>query len=76
MYYERALELEPSHPAPYYNLACFYSITGNLDEALTHLRYAIRLDPVYRDDARVDTDLDPLRDLSEFQALVNPPGAG
>ncbi len=76
MYYERALELEPSHPAPYYNLACFYSISGNLDEALTHLRYAIRLDPVYRDDARVDTDLDPLRDLSEFQALVNPPGAG
>ena len=72
MYYERALELEPSHPAPYYNLACFYSIRGELDEALLHLRYAIRLDPVYRDDARIDPDLDPLRDLPEFQALVNP----
>jgi tetratricopeptide (TPR) repeat protein len=76
LYYERALELEPAHPAPYYNLACFYSITGKLDEALLHLSYAIRLDPSYRIDADRDEDLDPLRDLPEFQELVYPEEVG
>jgi uncharacterized Ntn-hydrolase superfamily protein len=45
-----------------YNLACYESLDGRADDALTHLRRAIELDSSYRQLAENDSDFDPIRE--------------
>jgi tetratricopeptide (TPR) repeat protein len=52
-----------------YNLACFYSISGQLDKALALLPEALRLRPDLIEWSKEDTDLVPLHDLPAYQAL-------
>ena len=65
---EKALELNPASFTTRYNLACGYARTAQPDKALELLRGLV--------DARVDfgmaldPDLESLRDLPEFRALV------
>jgi mannose-6-phosphate isomerase-like protein (cupin superfamily) len=59
------------HPAPLYNLACCESLAGRKEDAIGHLSTAFERRPSLRDLAKEDTDLDPLRDIPEFQALVS-----
>jgi tetratricopeptide (TPR) repeat protein len=66
----RALEERPEHAGNLYNLACFESLAGRRDDAVDHLRRSIELDPAYRDYAQGDDDFAPLRDDSDFRALV------
>jgi uncharacterized Ntn-hydrolase superfamily protein len=49
-------------PLVLYNLACYESLDGRADDALTHLRRAIELDPSYRRLAENDSDFDPIRE--------------
>ncbi|HEX4525676.1 MAG TPA: DUF1028 domain-containing protein [Gaiellaceae bacterium] len=50
-----------------YNLACYESLAGRRDAALTELRRAIQLDPSFRELAQNDPDFDPIRaDVSEL----------
>jgi uncharacterized Ntn-hydrolase superfamily protein len=44
-----------------YNLACYESLAGRGDAALTDLRRAIELDPSFRELAQTDADFDPIR---------------
>ena len=44
-----------------YDLACFESLDGRLDEAVGHLLRAVELDPQYREYAQDDSDLDAIR---------------
>jgi mannose-6-phosphate isomerase-like protein (cupin superfamily) len=69
---ERAREtLEASgYAAPLYNLACCEALAGRKDDAIGHLRLAIEKRPTLRDNAKEDTDLDPLRDEPAFKELV------
>lgn len=46
-----------------YNLACYESLAGRLQPAVTHARRAIELDPSFADLAATDADLDPIRDV-------------
>ena len=48
-------------PLVLYNLACYESLDGRADDALTHLRRAIELDESYRTMAESDSDFDPIR---------------
>ncbi len=68
--YGLAIELAPDHPAPYYNLACVSSLRSKNEQALRYLELAIELDEVFREQARIDDDLDPIRDTEQFQKLV------
>jgi predicted Zn-dependent protease len=45
----------------HYNLACYSCVLGQLDEAREALHRSFALDKRYRDFARSDSDLDPLR---------------
>jgi tetratricopeptide (TPR) repeat protein len=67
---EQALAERPDHAGNLYNLACFESLAGRRDDALAHLRASIELDAQYREYARSDDDLAPLRDDPEFEALL------
>lgn len=52
-----------------YNLACYYALDGNKDAALETIKAALGLNPKLLEWSKQDSDLDPLRELSEFQAL-------
>jgi len=65
-YIERARTLSPGH----YNLACLESISGNIEAAVEHLRFALEENPSKREWARRDPDFDFIRGDPHFQALV------
>jgi tetratricopeptide (TPR) repeat protein len=69
--YLAALEVDPTHPWPHFNLACLYAQTGRAEAALNHLRQAVDAYPPFREEARTDTDLDPLREIPAFQELLH-----
>jgi Flp pilus assembly protein TadD len=71
--YQLVIELDPNLPEPHYNLACSYARTGNLNTALPHLKRAIRLQELFRDECKEDPDFDPIRDEPEFKALLKAP---
>ena len=54
----------------FYNVACCESLTGQTTDALEHLRQAIELSEQFRDFAKGDSDLDPIRGEPAFQELV------
>jgi len=68
-----AIEADPSYGLLYYNVACCESLTGQTTEALEHLGKAIELSELFRDYAKNDSDLDPIRDDPAFQELVASP---
>jgi tetratricopeptide (TPR) repeat protein len=67
---EEALAERPDHAGNLYNLACFESLAGRRKDALAHLRSAIELDAHYREYARDDEDLAPLRGDPELETLL------
>jgi tetratricopeptide (TPR) repeat protein len=56
------LERFPDNPAILYNLGCYEAQAGMHDQAVSHVRQAISLDPRLGEIATKDTDLDPIRD--------------
>ncbi len=75
--YDRAVEvLEAAHaefpddPVVLYNLACAESMSGRKTEALDHLRRSVAGGERFRDLARTDTDLDPIRGEPGFAEIV------
>jgi predicted Zn-dependent protease len=55
----RTLEKEPVY---HYNLACYDCVLGDLDGARAHLERSVQLDKKFREYARTDPDLGPLRE--------------
>ncbi len=67
----RLVQLRPGDPGAHYNLACSLALVGQPQQALVHLRQALQLgfdDPAQLID---DRDLDPLRQMPEFWALLD-----
>ena len=60
----------PQYPLLAYNLACLESLTGRRAEALGHLRQSIEGSERFRDYAKGDSDLDPIREEPEFREIV------
>lgn len=54
-----------------YNLACRYSLAGKTDEAISLLEGVFRISEDLKEWAGKDEDLDPLRDIAEFRALMS-----
>ena len=67
---EIALEVDPSEAILHYNLACYWSLSRNKEYALDYLSQAFDIDSNYRDLVHDESDFDPIRDDSEFQALT------
>ena len=55
----------------FFNLACWESLCGQTREALDHLGHAIEMSEEFRQSAKHDSDLDPIRDEPAFQQLIN-----
>ena len=54
----------------HYNLACYWSLAGNVKLAVTYLSQAFDLEPEYRDLVHRERDFDPIRNHPHFQALT------
>ena len=53
-----------------YNLACYYSLAGEKEEALSWLARAFRLDNSYRKQVAKEPDFDPIRNDQDFVYLM------
>ena len=63
----RGLEQVPDSPGLHYNYACFAVLSGETgDETFDHLKRGVELFPPFRDQARADEDLAPVRDDPRF----------
>ena len=71
---EKATRLRPGYVEPYYNLACLHAIKGEIEESMAHLKKAVSLDQSVRDWARMDTDLENLRGVPEFEEIIRSGG--
>lgn len=60
----------PQYPMLFFNLACCESQCGRTSEALDHVRHAIEMSEEFRESARSDPDLDPIRDEPGFEELI------
>lgn len=68
--FEKAVRLKPGYVDSHYNLACLSALGGEQSQGLVYLRKAVMLDPSVRDWARRDADLENLRRVPEFEAIV------
>ena len=66
----KALELEPDDTGVLYNVACCYSLLGEIEGAIKLLEKAVDAGWAYKEWLENDSDLDPLRDHPKFQLLI------
>ena len=66
---ERLARLEPRNPLVFYNLACSYSLSGEIDQAANALEKALHLGYRDFDWLAKDPDLKPLRSHVAFDEL-------
>jgi tetratricopeptide (TPR) repeat protein len=66
---ERLARLEPGNPLVFYNLACSYSLSGEIDRAANALEKALQLGYRDFDWLAKDPDLKPLRTQPVFDDL-------
>ena len=66
----RAVEINPELPEALYDLACYYCLTGQKEQALETLRRAIDLAPRFKQMAKEDPDLECLRADESFEDLM------
>lgn len=70
-WYFKAIEKNPDDLQALYNIGCIYSLTGNSTEALKFLEKSFMQGYDNFDHIAVDTDLNNIRDMKEFKALVS-----
>ena len=66
----RARELEPLEPLLLYNVACIYSLAGEVDEAIDCLETGVQQGFSYREWAEHDSNLDNIRDHPGYLELM------
>ena len=65
-----AYEFHKNVPVVLYNLACYYSLAGDKENALSWLGRALRMDRNLLSLIPAETDFDPLRNDQDFQHLL------
>jgi len=65
-----ALSMEPTEPMVLYNVACIRAMAGELDDAMSLLERAVDAGLSQRGWILNDNNLDPLRGLPRFRALL------
>jgi uncharacterized Ntn-hydrolase superfamily protein len=67
-----ALAKYPDDATILYDLACYESLGGRLDDAMKHLARSLQLEPGHVPMAQRDSDLDPLREREDFARSIAP----
>jgi tetratricopeptide (TPR) repeat protein len=67
------LEINRDSARAHFNLACYLYLTDpvtNLPDVLDHLKTAIRIDPLFKNNAKNDPDLNNLQENEEFKKIM------
>jgi tetratricopeptide (TPR) repeat protein len=67
----RAVLANQSEPILHYNLACYWSLAGNVSKSVEHLKLSLRLQPEIIYMVAGETDFDTIRTDPVFQALIH-----
>lgn len=70
---QRAVTADPDNDHAHYIMSAALSMRGRLDESLEHLQRSIELNPENRSQARQDPDLENVRHLTGFRAILDAP---
>jgi tetratricopeptide (TPR) repeat protein len=65
-----AYQFHKSVPLVLYNMACYYALAGDKENALSWLGRSLRMDREYLDKIADETDFDSLRNDPDFQHLL------
>jgi tetratricopeptide (TPR) repeat protein len=68
--FEKALKINSKQAEAWYNMACTYSLMDKTEEAIVNLKYAIKLDPSLKKEAKGDPDFKELQKNTKFQKIV------
>ncbi|UCG51034.1 MAG: protein kinase [Candidatus Latescibacterota bacterium] len=71
----KAVALDPHSPLLFYNISCFFSVAGELEDAIGYLRKAVDgfagVDVSLKDWAENDPDLEPIRSDPRFDEIIS-----
>lgn len=67
---EQAYQARPEEPIVLYNLSCYFSLTGEKEQALSWLGRSLRMEPSLRALIPDEPDFDVLRNDPDFQFVV------
>ena len=67
---ERALRMKPGEPMVLYNVGCIFSMAGELERAIETMERALEAGLTLKGWYQHDSNLDPLRGMPRFQALL------
>ena len=76
MVFKQAAEMDEKNAVPWYNLACTLSLlygsgeVVDLSELFTSLKNAVDNNPEYLNKSKTDTDLDAVRNMPDFKAII------
>jgi len=68
--FRKAIDLKADYVDPYYNLACLYSVSGNISKSLYYLTMAISINNSVKNWAKNDKDLEGLRMSEPYKKIM------
>jgi tetratricopeptide (TPR) repeat protein len=68
--YNQTVTIKPDFSNAWYNMACCYAQQNDLERAIQSLQQAIDLNSHCQEEAKTDSDFDPIREYPRFQTLV------
>ncbi|MCL1464589.1 TPR end-of-group domain-containing protein [Argonema galeatum] len=69
--YNQALKIERDFPETRYQNARAYARRRNINPAIGNLQWAIDIEPMYKEKAKIDSAFDEMRENEQFQKLVD-----
>lgn len=69
----RAYQAHPEEPVVLFNIACYFTLSGDKSQALSWLGRALRMEPELRKLIPSESDFDSLRDDPDFQFIIADP---
>jgi len=73
---KKAVEYRPDYGDAHYDLACFLSLAGEIDNSLKELEIALKLSPNLGSLARKDSDLNNVRSNPKYEKILSGLPAG
>lgn len=71
VWYNKALEVDKNNPWSYYGIASIYGRRGDVENTVRYLKQAIALYADIKAEAAKEVDFNPVKNSSEFKALIN-----
>lgn len=69
--YNQGLKIERDFPETRYQNARAYAMRRNINPAIGNLQWAIDIEPIYKEKAKIDSAFDEVRENEQFQKLVD-----